>query len=208
MMIFPTSYLPPIEYFVWIYKEKKVLIERYETYPKQTYRNRCNIYQAIGLLNLIIPVSKPNGNRTLTGEILISNKESWQKKHWRAIESAYNKSPFFIYYSDQLHKYYQTKQVNLIDFNTQLLHFFLKKIGLSEIDIFFTEQYFKNYDTNIDLRESLSPKKKVNNMKFPRYYQVFESKYGFLPNLSIVDLLFNVGPQSKDYIQDVYRINF
>lgn len=208
MSIFPTAYLPPIEYFVMILKEEKIVIEKHETYPKQTYRNRCNIFQANGLLSLIIPVSKPNGNRTLTKDIQISNTESWQRNHWRAIESAYNKSPFFLYYCDDLIHYYQNPVSSLIDFNTEILFYVLNKFGLKHIDISFSEEYQKNDTIQNDYRGFFHPKKKLQTLKFPLYHQVFEYKYGFLPNLSVLDLLFNIGPQAKDYIEEVYNINF
>jgi len=208
MTILPTAYLPPIEYFVRILKEEKIYIEKYETYPKQTYRNRCNIYQVNGLQSLTIPVSKPNGNRTLTKDIIISFNENWQIKHWRAIESAYSKSPFFQYFGPELLKYYQTPITNLVNFNTELLHYFLSKIGLKNIDIYFTENYFEQSENVIDLRKILHPKKTTNLLKFHRYHQVFEYKQGFLPNLSILDLLFNLGTLSKSYIDEVYFNNF
>jgi hypothetical protein len=205
MIIFSTAYLPPVEYFARVINENKIFIEVFETYPKQTYRNRCKILQANGLLTLSIPVNKPFGNKTQTKDIKISYDEEWQIKHWRAIESAYNKSPFFLYYRDEFYFFYKTKIESLTDWNYSLFEFILKKIGVNELEIMFTDSYFRSDNYKYDYRESIHPKKPINTILFPRYYQVFEDKYGFMPNLSIIDLLFNLGPQSKDYLIGVKK---
>lgn len=205
MIIFSTAYLPPVEYFARVINENKIYIEVFETYPKQTYRNRCKILQANGLLTLSIPVNKPFGNKTQTKDIKISYDDDWQIKHWRAIESAYNKSPFFQYYRDELYCFYKTKTESLTDWNNSLFEFILKKIGINEVEIIFTDRYLRSDNYKYDYRESIHPKKPIDTSIFHRYYQVFEDKYGFMPNLSIIDLLFNLGPQTKDYLDGVKK---
>ena len=197
-----TAYLPPIEYFAIILQSGVWKIENHEHYIKQSYRNRCNIITANGLLNLSIPVNKVDGNHTLTKDIRISYLSNWQSNHWRAIESAYNKSPFFLYYRDDLEKFYKQSYELLIDYNTELLKFILKKLGIST-EINFTEDFLPINQSENDERYSIHPKLSKGNVIYPHYYQVFEEKHGFIPNVSIVDLLFNEGPESKYYLENL-----
>jgi len=195
-----TAYLPPIEYFAFILQSGVCKIENHEHYIKQSYRNRCNIITANGLLNLSIPVNKVDGNHTLIKDIRISYLSNWQSNHWRAIESAYNKSPFFLYYRDELEKFYKQSYELLIDYNTELLRFILKKLGISSV-INFTDDFLPIDQSENDERYSIHPKLSKGNVIYPHYYQVFEEKNGFIPNVSIVDLLFNEGPESKYYLE-------
>jgi hypothetical protein len=125
----------------------------------------------------------------------------WQKMHWRAIESAYNKSPFFLYYQDYFEKYYTTKFRWLLDFNNELMQecFRLLKLYVCTIE---TSTYKKDYPQETDMRYAINPREKTA-MHFKEYSQVFTYKCGFIPNLSIVDLLFNKGPESKDYLRSI-----
>ncbi len=204
-ILLSTAYLPPIEYFATILQFNSLKIEKYEHYIKQTYRNRCNILTANGLLNLSIPVNKIDGNHTLIKDIRISYLSNWQSNHWRAIESAYNKSPFFLYYRDDFEKFYTQTYELLIDYNTELLKFILKKLGTS-IEINFTDDFVPINNSANDIRYSIQPKQKQKSIDFPHYYQVFEEKHGFIPNVSIIDLLFNEGTESKNYLRNL-KIN-
>ncbi len=197
-----TAYLPPIEYFANLIRFESCKIENFENYIKQTYRNRCNIITANGLLNLSIPVTKTNGNHTLTKDIRISSSCNWQINHWRAIESAYNKSPFFLYYRDELEKFFTQSFELLVDFNTELLKFLFKKTGIS-LEINFTNNFLPENTTINDVRYCIQPKQIRGENIFPHYYQVFEEKHGFIPNVSIIDLLFNEGPESKYYLESI-----
>jgi len=205
-LILSTSYLPPIEYFISIINSKEVIIEKKESYKKQTYRNRCEVYGSSGKLNLIIPIIKIKGHNTKTEDIIISHKYNWQKNHWRAIESAYNSSPFFLYYKDDLIKFFTQKYENLIDFNYDLLMVLFEILGIN-FKVKFTKEFIKYYDENyIDKRNIISPKITINNSgNFPAYTQVFDTKYGFIPNLSIIDLIFNEGPSAIEYINNVCK---
>ncbi len=201
-ILLSTAYLPPIEYFATLVQSDAIKIEIHEHYCKQSYRNRCKIITANGLLNLSIPVNKINGNHTFSKDIRISYLSNWQSNHWRAIESAYNKSPFFLYYRDELEKFYTQSYDRLIDYNSALLSLLLKKLGISKT-INFSEEFLKLNNSGNDKRCSIHPKSVEEDVIFPHYYQVFEQKYGFIPNVSIIDLLFNEGPESKFYLEKI-----
>jgi hypothetical protein len=205
-ILLSTAYLPPISYFAAIQYADEIIIEIYENYVKQSYRNRCNIMSCNGLLGLSIPVCKMNGNHTLIKDIRISYLSKWQINHWRAIESAYNKSPFFLYYRDDLQRFYTQSFEFLIDFNYELLCFILKKINLN-IKISFTSDFIPDAQAVNDFRYQFSPKKQIENISFSHYYQVFEAKNAFIPDLSIIDLLFNEGPQARAYLNKLFVHN-
>jgi len=200
--ILPTAYLPPIEYFSLLNTSKAIIIEQHETYSKQTYRNRCEIYTEKGKMPLIIPVSKPSGKQTITEDILIFNQDKWYVKHWRAIETAYKAAPFFLYYSNEINSFYNGTFHNLLNFNLELTKLFCQIIGI-ETELALSADYLKQVDTKIDYREAISPKKPNIITSFPDYTQVFSTNHGFIPNLSIIDLLFNLGPESYNYISDL-----
>jgi hypothetical protein len=200
-----TAYLPPIAYFLKVISAEPVIIEKEENYLKQTYRNRCEIYTANGKLSLIIPVIKTNGNHTKIREIKIDYSEKWQLNHWRAIVSAYNQSPYFLFYKDEIEPFYFKEYEYLIDFNTQILKTILKFFKKNP-EIHFTNSFAKPDNQNrSDFRYNLNPKIKPEIPITP-YVQVFIEKYGFLSNLSIIDLVFNLGPESLSYL-DMERCN-
>ncbi len=195
-IILSTAYLAPIQYFTKFVKYDKVIIEAHENFIKQTYRNRCKIYGANGELSLTIPVKKSNP-KTKIKELLIDYDTNWRKLHWKSIESAYNSSPFFEYYIDDFLPFFTKKHKYLFDFNTELLIMILEILDINT-NIEFTDKYFHNEYELDDFREQIHPKKRNVDKNFIaiEYTQVFQSKYGFIPNLSIVDLLFNEGPNS------------
>ena len=192
-LIFPTAYLPSIEYVSLFLKTDNVSIELYETYQKQSCRTRCNVMTANGIQTLTIPVTKTNGNHTLTKDIEISYKESWQQTHIRCLESAYRKSAYFDYYFPYFEKIYKEKFNTLIELNDFCLKIILKLLKVKK-EYSYTEDFEKIVDNN-DLRISLS-KNNYNNFEMKPYYQVFADRHGFISNLSIVDLLFNEGSNS------------
>jgi hypothetical protein len=196
-LILPAAYLPSVIYFALLNNAENALIEQFETYPKQTYRNRCVIYTEKGKTSLVIPVSKPNGNHTKIKDIQIFNDEKWYLKHWRAIESAYRASPYFLYYKDDLKSFYDGSYKLLLEFDLALIRHFCELFDIKTL-ILLSSEYLKSAD--IDFREVLSPKKPPLIQNLPEYTQVFDVKYGFIPNLSILDLLFNLGPESRDYL--------
>jgi len=190
------AYLAPVEYYKALAKAEIVYLEQCDFYVKQTYRNRCHIAAANGVLALSIPVEKTSSEKLLTRDIRISEHNDWQVNHWRSIESAYNSTPFFEYYKDDLLPFYEKKWTFLWDFNLEIQTKILELTGLNPI-ISLTESYKANLDEGIlDLRESIHPKKNDLLDCCKPYYQVFEQRFGFQSNLSIIDLLFNMGNES------------
>jgi hypothetical protein len=205
-LLLSSSYFPPLEYFVNLLRYEKVFIDIHETYPKQTWRNRCRILSANGLMDLTIPVEKPHGNHTKTSEIIISSHSSWQKNHWRSIESAYRNAPFYIFYKDLIEEFIMDRGLtSLYILNHQILKSILEELDVSK-PVEFTDSFIDNSEGYTDLRFSISPKAKDRRtgkeMIFESYYQVFSDKFGFQPNLSILDLLFNSGPDTLKYLQN------
>jgi hypothetical protein len=208
-IILPTAYLPPVSWWVTAVHSGNILLEYQETYPKQTYRNRCHIYSANGRQALSIPVTKPDGNHTLTSGICIDYSKSWQMNHWRSIEAAYARTPYFIFYRDFLYPYFTRKCEKLVDFNNQLINQLISMMKLN-ITVDFTNDY-DFQDPSADYRMLIHPKKEVAESgitAYPRYMQAFEPKYGFIPNLSIIDLLFHEGPSSSAYIRNIAAKSF
>lgn len=199
--VFSTAYFPPISYFTYMLAAENAIIDGYEHYHKQSYRNRCNIYNSNGQQSLVIPVSKPLGNHTPTNQIQISFREPWQRTHWRSIESAYNKSPFFMYYGEEIKTLLNNEEQNLVTYNRAICNGLFDILEM-EIDIESTEKYYEG--SSADYRNSISPKSSIPEMnsllnKKP-YYQIFEDRFGFISDLSILDLLFHMGPESGYYL--------
>lgn len=205
-LILSTAYLPPIEYIARIAYCNQVHIEQWENYPKQTYRNRCIIAAAGGPLALILPVEKPTPGHCLTQDIRISNHGNWRHIHWNALVSAYQSSPFFEYYADDFAPFYEKQWKYLLDYNEELLTLLCTSIGFTpQISRTETFRASENTETIQDFRETIHPKRPISNdFRISPYYQVFKTEYGFQPNLSAVDLLFNMGPESILTIRDSF----
>jgi hypothetical protein len=172
-------------------------IEACDNYSKQTYRNRCMIVDANGPLALTIPTEKTAEGKCLMRDIRISDHGNWRHRHWNALEAAYRHTPFFLYYEDDLRPFYEKKYEYLYDFNFELTHLMCQLIGI-DTPLQRTTEYGSSSPT-LDLRECIHPKHAWNTDAafIPReYYQVFKEKHGFMPNMSIADLLFNMGPES------------
>lgn len=191
-----SAYLPPVNFFTAIKSGGDVLIEQYDNYCKQTYRNRCRIATAGGIQTLTIPVVKSDSPKQLMKDVRISDHGDWRRQHWNALESAYMNSPFFMYYQDDFRPFYERRIEFLIDFNTQLTELILKLAGMDK-KIKLTESYSRTTQGINDLRQLIDPQQTAQNRP---YWQVFKQKYGFQPNLSAVDLLFNMGPEFPLYL--------
>ena len=200
-ILLSVAYLPPISWMVAALLSGRIALEVHETYPKQTYRNRCKIATASGILNLSIPVNRIYGNHTKTCDILIDNSKNWQLMHWRSIITAYNKTPYFLYYRDLFEPVFFKEHTLLVDFNIELLNIVLKAIKFKDIEFIRTTEYQMKPDLH-DLRNSFHPKYPNREITciLPRYMQAFEELHGFLPDLSIIDLLFNLGPDALPYL--------
>jgi len=199
-IIVSISFLPPIGYIAALMKAGEVVIELDETYPKQTCRNRADIYGPNGKQTLIVPVSKLRGNHTRTRDIRISYALPWYKIHRRSIEAAYRNSPFFLYYQDYFLPFFEKKYEFLVDFDSEILETLFRVLQISK-EIRFTESYLKQPEGLLDLRQDLTAKHATAIC--PPYTQTFAEKHGFIPNLSIIDLLFNVGPETLDYLKSI-----
>ena len=200
-----TAYWPNLHYFYYLINSETITIECFENYHKQSYRNRTQILTANGKLNLSIPTKNLN-TKELIKDIEIAYQENWQINHWRAITSAYKNSPYFEFFEDEINYFYSIPFKNLMEFNLEQLKLILKLLKLKK-EIFFTTEFEKEPVKLLDLRNTIHPKtlftqdENVSNVLKTPYYQTFESKFPFEPNLSILDLLFNKGLETVDYLK-------
>ncbi len=197
-----TAYLPPIQYIAAFQDASGAAIEIMETYRKQTCRNHCLIYGPNGKQKLTIPVVKVNGNHTLTRDIRISDHQPWQKIHWRSIQTAYNNSPFFLYYEDDFAPFFEKRFEFLTDLNSALLGMILKVLKIP-VAPQFTTSFEKIPEGFTDLRETLVADNIDLLTPAIHYTQPFEPAHGFLPGLSIVDVIFNLGPEAGGYLREM-----
>jgi len=195
--IFPLFYLPPVSYFSALKEfDYDFSIEMHEHFPKQTYRNRASVYSPNGVLDLTVPVVKGAKVHTKITDVRISNEFNWQRLHWKTFESCYRNSAYFEYYEDEFSGFYRKKYSHLFEFNLELMQWLMKQLK-TDIDYNFTVEYIKEAD--LDFRSKWKVNDVVEDTGFKPYFQVFDDRNGFKPNLSIVDLLFNQGPQSRSY---------
>lgn len=196
--VFSTAYLPPIAYVANMLQHAELLIETKETFPKQTYRNRTEIMTAGGVRTLSVPVIRINHSRT--EEVGIDYKERWNIIHLRTLAAAYSASPYYLYYKDDLEELLTQRYDKLIDLNEALLKWILWMLKC-DCQLLRTEDYQKEYE--LDFRNTFSPKVPYPTEGQEKYYQVFSDRLPFTPNLSIIDLLMNVGPEAKDYLKRI-----
>jgi len=198
--IFPIFYLPPVSYFTALNTSNfDFTLEKEEHFPKQTYRNRTRVYSPNGPLDLFLPVIKGSKYHTKMKDVKISYDFKWQRLHWLSMESCYRNSPYFEFYEDELAPFYQKKFDFLFDYNLELLQWIFKQLKKTP-ELKFTTEYTKEIPAESDFRSKLHFKNPELIIPAKPYHQVFEERHGFLPNMSIVDLLFNQGPQAKNYI--------
>ncbi len=197
--LFPLFYLPPVAFFTELLQYKNnFLIEQKEHFPKQTYRNRAQIYSPDGALTLVVPVEKGSKNHRLVKDVKISYDFNWQRLHWLSLECCYRSSAYFEYYEADFAPFYQGKKhVFLFDYNEALLRLVLKLMKLN-LEIGFTNDYEADLK-GADFRKNIHPKLEYD-LQQKTYFQVFDDRKGFLKNLSIVDLLFNQGPNTLNYL--------
>ncbi len=198
-ILLPAFYLPPVEWFaVFLNENHDVALEQFENFPKQTFRNRANIFGANGKLSLIIPIAH-TGKRVLK-DIEISYAENWQNLHLKSIKTAYQSSPYFEYYEDRIEKIFSTRPKYLLDYNLHVLSV-IQEILKTDKEYKLSEMY-EGRPSATDFRGLFSAKKDSEN-EFPEYFQVFSDRLGFIENLSIIDLICNKGPESLTYIKNL-----
>jgi len=212
-----TTYFGPVQWYQKLHRSEEVQIEQWESFQKQTYRNRCLIATTQGIQTLTVPVER--GTSQLIRDIRISDHGNWRHLHWNALMSAYGESPFFEYYQDDIRPFFEKRWDYLLDFNEAIRS---KMCELLDIQprVSLTTEYSPSCvppvasdqrssasfllppSSIIDFREAINPKHPQPDPDFePKpYYQVYAAKHGFLANLSVLDLLFNMGPEGIFYL--------
>jgi hypothetical protein len=192
------NYFPNIHQFTQIIKADNILFEVSDNYQKQTFRNRTYIYGANGKLGLFVPVIHTHNNRELFKDVKISYDSNWMDLHLKSLQSAYRSSPYFEYFEDNFVKLYSEKEKFLVDFNIKCIKLISNLLDLN-LNYKISNEYIEKTNDIIDLR-GLSNARKEKKIDTPKYIQVFETKHGYLNNLSIVDLVFSEGPNSVSLI--------
>ena len=196
-VLLSTTYFGPVQWYQKLHRAEYVQMEHWESFQKQTYRNRCLIATTQGIQALTVPTER--GGSLLIKDTRISDHGNWCHLHWNALQSAYGESPFFEYYQDDIRPFFEQRWDFLLDFNEAIR---VKMCELIDIQpkVTLTSEYSPS--SKIDYREAIRPKHPLPDPDFePKpYYQVYQQKHGFLPNLSILDLLFNMGPESIFYL--------
>ena len=196
-------YLAPVWMYAHLYAGDRLIVDCDAPFTKQTYRNRTVIAAENGALPLTIPVVHDKGGRQPLRDVRISDHGNWRHLHWNALTSAYKKSPFFDYYADDFRPFYERKIEFLVDFNLQLHATVCELLGLERETV--TLDSTANIE-GIDLRRHTDPAQGVpEGYTTQKYYQVFERRNGFLPDISIADLLFNMGPEGLITLRDIWK---
>lgn len=196
--VFVSAYLAPVAYLALASRYNKVAIEAWENYAKQSIRNRCYILSANGILTLVVPTKRSAEKKIPITQVEIDNSKPWQQNHLRAIASAYGKTPYFEFYFPELEAIILSRETSLFSLNSRLTSWLLRSIGI-RTELCKTETYEKN--PPIDCRGSFTKQNLFTDFHNRSYIQAFSSKFPFVENLSAVDLLFNLGPESADYLR-------
>lgn len=199
LSLFSSLYAGNLMYYSSILKAEKVTIDLFENFHKQSFRNRCSIASPNGILNLIIPINRKS--KSIIKEVKIDDSQNWRKIHWKSLESSYRSSPYFEFYEDGFHSIFFKQNCNyLFEFNQLIFQEVLKALKV-EIEVTFTDSYIPKNNTIHDFRTLIHPKiQSDNQLKELKYHQVFQEKQKFIPNLSVLDLLFNEGPLAKQLL--------
>ena len=196
-----TAYFGPIQWYQKLYRYEHVSVERYDSYRKQTFRNRCVIATSNGLQTLTVPVVR--GETSWVKDIRISDHGNWRHLHWHALLSAYSESPFFEYYADDIRPFFEKHWDYLYDFNMDICCTVCELLDIHP-QLQPTDDYIPHGQLagTADFRDAIDPKHPAEDSDFMvrPYYQVYGQKHGFQSNLSILDLLFNMGPEAIFYL--------
>lgn len=201
-LLLSTAYFAPVHFYARYLNHNEVYLEQHENFTKQTYRNRCELLTGNGKVALVVPVVKGRGPKISVKDIEVSYDTEWQHNHWQTIVSAYNSSPYFEYYQDEIEPFFQRKFRFLLDLNLKIHEIICEFIEV-ENKLILTEDFEKVPEGTLNLREEISPKiKQIIDAEFhpQQYIQVFAERFEFIPNLSILDLLFNEGPNAYDVL--------
>ena len=208
-LLLSSAYLAPVQYYAKLMQYGGALVEQYDHYMKQTYRNRCVIATQAGVQALTVPVELSDKPKTDMRDVRISAHGAWQHLHWQSLVSAYENSPFFEYYADDFRPFYERRFEFLIDFNDRLCETVCDLLGL-EVSVSHTTEYADASQLGADdFRDAIHPKRSYDSdtsFVARPYYQVFAARNGFRPNLSIVDLLFNEGPAALIVLKKSIRL--
>ena len=200
--IFCPAYFPNVNYFANLLQQKSIGFSGDTFYQKQTFRNRTVIYGANKELNLIIPIRHwKKGKKPIDSKIKIAYDVDWQNQHWKSICSAYRSSPYFEFYEHEIAPFYKEEKENLFLFNLSVID---KVMALMDESFEYKISSLKGFNKYVD--KIIDPKIKPKT-KFETYPQVFSSKYDFIPNLSILDIIFNLGPNSSNYLRRLFTEN-
>lgn len=201
--LLPLCYFPNVDWYLAFLNSSEVLIESQENFVKQTYRNRCRILSANGPLDLVLPVKNKNNKAGIT-KMELNHNENWAWQHWHAIKSAYGKSAFFEFYEPYFESFFKsTQEKNLWEINLEAHKLICRHIKVDSTPVF-TEEYQKDFTCGLDLRKAFKPSKTEQIFEQKPYIQVFADRFDFINNLSVLDLLFNLGPQSAQYLKTTY----
>ena len=205
--ILSSAYFAPVQWYQKLNRYENIVIEQHDNFIKQTYRNRCVIATTQGLQALTIPVERPSDARldkTQLKDICISDHGNWRHLHWKALLSAYGESPFFEYYADDIRPFYEKKYKFLLDFNMEINAKMMELLDIEKSSLSLSNEYssYEGDSDTVDFREVIRPKHPGEDKEWQpkKYYQVYQQKFGFQPNLSILDLLFNEGNEAVYYL--------
>jgi hypothetical protein len=201
LMVAPILPFPNVYWWSNVLNSKDLILEQFEHFEKMSFRNRYMIASSSGVITLSIPIAEGRQQRKAMNEVLIDNKVLWQKQHWRSLVTAYNRSPYFEYFENDLNNLYSSPFDTLIDFSLASIeavcHLMKKKISFQ-----LSAEYIKKYpEVYKDLRADFKSNQYLKQSEaFPRYHQTFENRQGFLPNLCILDLLFSEGKNAPNFL--------
>ncbi|MCD6346812.1 MAG: WbqC family protein [Bacteroidales bacterium] len=207
-MLLSIAYFPPIQYFTKLVEYADISLAACENYQKQSYRNRCKIYGANGVITLIVPVLKGRSLGLPIKDMRINYETNWQKQHFKSVESAYRNSPYFEFYVDELKLLWSKNYRFLFDLNQEILSYLIKLIDIPDVNLKETSSYQNVNMSKFDYRQYIHPKVSCDEdsaFSLNYYQQIFSDRYGFQANLSILDLLFQKGPETFSYLKSCIK---